>query len=282
MKKEKYYYIPYNEQIFALLMNFKIKHRVYTDAAGRLTQLQFTLYDDGAYWPIFAPILPKSNVDKMIFSDEEMLAAPWLTVRTDCMRAESRNEEKTFRYECFETRYNTNGTPYEIAHHFEQVAPYELKPIKWDAKHHVDAGCVEQFFTVFCDGQVKTALESGGVKGVEFSPVIWSRKKGMHLPDTYQITPLGQIPREAITIDAEQTVRRECPICHKERYDFTNTMRLIVEDKYLDPKCDFYNTVRIFGFRPPHAIMVVSQKVYRILTEAELTRNLVFEPVVLT
>lgn len=279
MKKEKYYYIEYNKAIHNALIKLSIQHKVDTIMPDR-PQLKFTLYDDQPYWEELRLILPRSNLDTLIFTPKEMREAPWFRMRSKCKRLDSMNDTVTFSFRCLEMRENINGTQYQIANHYTQVAPYEFKPIKWKPKNHFYSSYSGDFFTVFCDGRAKEVLETGGVQGVRFDPVIWY-KKGCFLPDAHQIVPVGQIPRDALTIDEENTTRSECPFCHEERYDFNNVMRIIVKENVLNPACDFYATPQLFGWRLPVSMMVVSQKVYRILTEAELTRNLVFEPVVL-
>lgn len=279
MKKEKYYCIDYNQGIRDLLIELGVPHKV--EMLMENPFLIFTVYDDQPCWEKLRCVLPKSRVDTMIFTKKEMREAPWLTMRSKCIKLESRNDMVTFSFRCIETRENPNKTLYQVAHHYTQVAPYEFKPIKWGTHNHFYSSYSGDYYTLFCDDYAKGVLCNGELSGVRFDPVIWY-KKGCFLPDAHQIVPVGQIPRDALTIDEENTTRSECPFCHEERYDFNNVMRIIVKENVLDPACDFYATPQLFGWRLPVSMMVVSQKVYRILTEANLTRNLVFEPVVLT
>ena len=88
----------------------------------------------------------------------------------------------------------------------------------------------------------------------------------------------------AETIDtAQKEIHRDsCPQCGRKKYIPETTFQLHAKQSYLDPGIDFYSTESIFGSGREHPILIASNRVYRILRNMKLIRNLCFEPVILT
>ena len=75
-----------------------------------------------------------------------------------------------------------------------------------------------------------------------------------------------------------------CPTCGKKKYSYTRNFRLTIQESCLDEDMDCYATPCIFSLGNSYGIspyLIVSQKIYTVLKEAELIRNLKFEPIIL-
>lgn len=285
MKTKLYYYIPFNPNILEFLeknhITYKREWTQYPSLNGQCGRkeeyLQFTFNKENIIWGDVERDLPHRNACWLVFTPKELNEAKWLTVRTTNMKVDDWGES-TFQYSCrFEIDHGHRIA--EAAHHHEQVAPYECRPIKWKPNNHFYSPYRGGYETIFCDDFAMQFMQNNALKGVEFGEITWY-KKNIPLPDAHQLLFPNVVPKEYIEI-GDYAKKLACPMCGRERYEVSAEFRLRIKKEYLDENVDFYRTADIFGSARESHILIASQRAYSKLKEAGLTRNLCFEPVIL-
>ena len=277
MKTQMYYNLPYDEKVASILKEHKIKYKYYDFNSGigeAYPHMSFYLFKEDAVWDVLKNILPKKDVHSLVFTDEELLSAKWLTVRSTNMKIDSLNED-TYDYFCPGEKDKSK----RYGAHQRQIAPFEFRPIKWKNNNHFYSCYHGGYYTIFCDDLAKQFIEDNGFAGMRFDDIIW-HKKHCILPDAHQMVFATVLPREAIVLD-DHVWEVACKGCGKIQYAYTRDFRLGIKESYLSENIDFYSTPTMFGEGGVYQLSIASQRVYRALKEQRMTRNLCFEPILL-
>ena len=276
MKIVKHYYIPYDENTFAMLVANDIKVEISkADNVIGYEKMIFDIYHDPEDLTLVNLIPNAPSCSWLYFSDEELCSADWLVMRPKSPKIDSR-DESTLEYSCKIEKKSGNFVE-RGAYHHKQVSPFSLSPIKWSANNHIYSAYDGDNF-VFCDDFFRNLLESRFC-GVSFLPVTWW-KKNIDLPNAHQLQINNVLPQSALVIPPSVS-KSHCPMCGREKYEINSEFILNVKKKYLNASEDFYKTPEIFGTGRERSLWIVSNKVYVLLKSMKLTRGLIFEPVVL-
>ena len=274
MKTWMYYYIPFSARIEDMLIEHNI---AYQKDSSWDDHLKFEFYKENAPWEKIKDILPPPNVTEFVFSKKELEQAKWLTMRSTNMKFDSMNE-KTIRYYC----PNNVQQKVKSGFHEEQFLPFEFSTVKWKNNNHFYSSYTGGYEIIFCDDYAKNILQENNISGIRFDPVL-KFKKGIPLENVSQLVFENILGEDALILDKEVTPLF-CPTCGKKKYSYTRNFRLTIQESCLDEDMDCYATPCIFSLGNSYGIspyLIVSQKIYTVLKEAELIRNLKFEPIIL-
>ena len=283
MKTKRYYCTEYDENLYNILVknNIKVKISEYNNIRKE-TWMSFTVYENGQGWDEYEPLLPtKINLIDYEYTEKEMNESKWFYVRSRCMKLDNYNEN-TFEYSCIK-EYEVDGEKIRVAYHELQVEPFAFKPIKWNDRNHIYSAYEGSYHIMFCDDVVKELMINNNVNGIKFDKVLWA-KKNIELPNANQITTDNIIPDEALVIEGFEkgyVSIKKCPICGRITYLPNNGFILGAKKDYLDEKVDIYRTNYLFGMARGLPRYVISKKVYKLLKDAKMTRNLEIRPLIL-
>lgn len=227
-------------------------------------------------WPFIEEYLKAHEMyayAQMIFTKEELSAAPWLHVRSNWHFGYPQPEDG-FAYQTI--TYTSRHYCDKCGSGLEQVAPFRMKSKpKWGRRHFLSMNWV--FDELFTDDAGKTALEA--VSGLSFREVLNKKgtlpHAGVHQLVIPHILPSGLLPDD-------QTIRKvyTCPHCSTTKYIASGAGMLRFQAEIFEDAPDVVKTAEVFGDgRLCYRDILVRQSVYRLLTEAKLDGGLVFEPV---
>jgi len=240
----------------------------------------FDIYDDDERLPLIKERFPNFHPlsSWYEFSDEEVEAADWLTMRSTNWKLEPVDLSHTFKYgSCQWTVPGDLEFPFRY-YHAEQVAPYVFnRRVKWGRTQFLSShtGNIQ---AIFCSDLAKSVIENAGLKGCAFAPVL-RYKQDIAIPDVNQLVFENIIPDSCLRMYKEKEVWH-CPVCGKPQYIVNALSRPVVDSRALGDN-DFFSTTNNHSFDRrvfAGAFYIVSQKAYRVLKEHHLTRSLEFFP----
>ncbi len=210
------------------------------------------------------------------FDPRELENAEWFLMESRCGKIDSADDTYTFAYSCAK---GVDVFGVEHYHHKRQIAPYCLRrTVKWNNKHNIYSDTNGGTHTFFCSSVAKEAFEQQ-LGGIEFVPVL-SVKDKCPISDVYQICVLHHLPSEAVILPKGVTFEK-CPYCGEKRIYFEHAGLDYISLKrgFLDKGIDIYETEDLFGWGFGYPLVVISRKMYLLLTETLRERTLHFTPI---
>ena len=210
------------------------------------------------------------------FDPRELENAEWFLMESRCGKIDSADDTYTFAYSCAK---GVDVFGVEHYHHKRQIAPYCLRrTVKWNNKHNIYSDTNGGTHTFFCSSVAKEAFEQQ-LGGIEFVPVL-SVKDKCPISDVYQICVLHHLPSEAVILPKGVTFEK-CPYCGEKRIYFEHAGLDYISLKrgFLDKGIDIYETEALFGWGFGYPLVVISRKMYLLLTETLRERTLHFTPI---
>lgn len=210
------------------------------------------------------------------FDPRELENAEWFLMESRCGKIDSADDTYTFAYSCAK---GVDVFGVEHYHHKRQIAPYCLRrTVKWNNKHNIYSDTNGGTHTFFCSSVAKEAFEQQ-LGGIEFVPVL-SVKDKCPISDVYQICVLHHLPSEAVILPKGVTFEK-CPYCGEKRINFEHAGLDYISLKrgFLDKGIDIYETEDLFGWGFGYPLVVISRKMYLLLTETLRERTLHFTPI---
>lgn len=210
------------------------------------------------------------------FDPRELENAEWFLMESRCGKIDSADDTYTFAYSCAK---GVDVFGVEHYHHKRQIAPYCLRrTVKWNNKHNIYSDTNGGTHTFFCSSVAKEAFEQQ-LGGIEFVPVL-SVKDKCPISDVYQICVLHHLPSEAVILPKGVTFKK-CPYCGEKRIYFEHAGLDYISLKrgFLDKGIDIYETEDLFGWGFGYPLVVISRKMYLLLTETLRERTLHFTPI---
>ena len=277
MKVVHHYYIEFDREVFDILSgnNIKVKVDDPNNAIGN-TKMIFDICHEPDDLSLINRIPYSSSCSWLHFSKEEIACADWLYMYPNTPMLESR-DSSTIEFLC-KIQTSVGNFIQEGAYHQKQVKPFSLTPPKWTNRNHLYSAYEGDNF-IFCDDFFKRLIEDNGLIGLRFAPVIWW-KKNTTLPDTHQLNITNCLPHEAIVV-TDMMKEFKCPFCGRQKYEFDSLFRLHLRGEFLDKSVDFYKTPEIFGTGREHYLLVVSHRVYSLMSSLKIERSWNFHPVII-
>lgn len=210
------------------------------------------------------------------FDPRELENAEWFLMESRCGKIDSADDAYTFAYSCAK---GVDVFGVEHYHHKRQIAPYCLRrTVKWNNKHNIYSDTNGGTHTFFCSSVAKGAFEQQ-LGGIEFVPVL-SVKDKCPISDVYQICVLHHLPSEAVILPKGVTFEK-CPYCGEKRiyFEHAGLDYIFLKKGFLDKEIDIYETEDLFGWGFGYPLVVISRKMYLLLTETLRERTLHFTPI---
>lgn len=210
------------------------------------------------------------------FDPRELENAEWFLMESRCGKIDSADDTYTFAYSCAK---GVDVFGIEHYHHKRQIAPYCLRrTVKWNNKHNIYSDTNGGTHTFFCSSVAKEAFEQQ-LGGIEFVPVL-SVKDKCPVSDVYQICVLHHLPSEAVILPKGVTFEK-CPYCGEKRiyFEHAGLDYIFLKKGFLDKGIDIYETEDLFGWGFGYPLVVISRKMYLLLTETLRERTLHFTPI---
>lgn len=210
------------------------------------------------------------------FDPRELENAEWFLMESRCGKIDSADDTYTFAYSCAK---GVDVFGVEHYHHKRQIAPYCLRrTVKWNNKHNIYSDTNGGTHAFFCSSVAKEAFEQQ-LGGIEFVPVL-SVKDKCPISDVYQICVLHHLPSEAVILPKGVTFEK-CPYCGEKRiyFEHAGLDYIFLKKGFLDKGIDIYETEDLFGWGFGYPLVVISRKMYLLLTETLRERTLHFTPI---
>lgn len=210
------------------------------------------------------------------FDPRELENAEWFLMESRCGKIDSADDTYTFAYSCAK---GVDVFGVEHYHHKRQIAPYCLRrTVKWNNKHNIYSDTNGGTHTFFCSSVAKEAFEQQ-LGGIEFVPVL-SVKDKCPISDVYQICVLHHLPSEAVILPKGVTFEK-CPYCGEKRiyFEHAGLDYIFLKKGFMDKGIDIYETEDLFGWGFGYPLVVISRKMYLLLTETLRERTLHFTPI---
>ena len=218
-----------------------------------------------------------------VFSETDRLNTAYLNVLSSFNCLEPVNDETVMAGSC----YLGSWTPPDlgplfhfnkpIAHyrHWVQAEPFIIKKrVNW-RPNRCFGGCQLFLFPLFCNDRAKEIIESAGLCGASFRPVLWHGTEH-EAPDLWQLWP--QMLEDFLEA-GPYTEEHVCEHCGRRYFTpLRGDAEYRIRAGSIPAGLDFFQSYPVIGDEKCMPIYVVSQRAYRTLKEANIIRSLVFKP----
>lgn len=242
------------------------------------TSIIFDMYEDNPHWQVIGPRIAKIGAFCLCethFTKQELKDAEWLTIRSKWHNGYPQ-PESAFGY--LSITYDDAQLCRECGAGLVQKDSFRLtKAPKWGTRHFFSLNWV--FDELFVDDTARNILESSGLTGFRFLPA--KNKRG-----TEELPGVHQLAIEALTQPGVVTGGRDinkihtCSVCGRTKYQPTGIGMHSFRREALDSMPDICRTHEDWGSgHGADRLILISQRMYRLITDNRLDRSLVFEPI---
>ena len=235
--------------------------------------LIFDIFEEEKAFLSVIPMIKEedNHTQRVVYTESDLLAAEWLTLRCTNASLDLAREETIFN--CFEPMGENGYRHREISGN----PFYMSKPVRWGKKHFAasyDLG-VEH---LFCDVYARSILESRETS-VCFEAVLHAQT-GIELENVFYLNITHSLPVEAIAFYGEEK-KVICPNCGRIRYEIKDGYHLCIKKESLKNCHGICKTPSIFALSPYYLVPfnLVSRELYLFLREHSMLKNLTFEPI---
>lgn len=238
----------------------------------------FDIYEDDPGWLAIKAALDADGqraIPTTVFTPKELGEAEWLTVHSKWHNSYPQPEGE-FGYR--KITYDAENFCWECGAGLVQKAPFRLKTApKWGTRHFFSLNWVLD--ALFVDNVACNILESSGLTGFHFLPA--KNKSGDEtLPGVQQLVV------EMLTHPGIVTGGRDiddictCAVCGRIKYHPTGVGMHAFHRDALDGMPDVCRTHEVWGWdHGADRLILISQRMYRLIVNNRLERSLVFEPI---
>lgn len=238
----------------------------------------FDIFEDDPHWPSIQALLEADGdhaIATTIFTKQELKDAEWLTIRSKWHNGYPQ-PESAFDYR--EITYDASQFCRECGAGLVQRDSFRLtKAPKWGTRHFFSLNWV--FDELFVDDAARNILDSSGLTGFHFLPA--KNKRG-----TEELPGVHQLAIEALTQPGVVTGGRDinkihtCAVCGRTKYQPTGIGMHVFRREALDGMPDICRTHEDWGSgHGADRLILISQRMYRLIVDNHLDRSLVFEPI---
>ena len=213
------------------------------------------------------------------YTFQELRTAKYHFVRSmfDCVYPDNENEIRKGRCDLgiiMKNRgdYCGQNTPLYQHLEFEGPAIVARRP-NWKPKRCFSSGCTQ----LFCNDLAKNVIEENNLTGIWFEPVL-----NNHLEPWTDFWRLVPKTVDDFLVPGLHERIRKCPICGADLFERADGIWTIqIDESKLSENLDFFcpPTVLLTAAGMGYSRLIVSQKAYRALSDAQITQALVFDPI---
>ena len=214
------------------------------------------------------------------YTEDELIHAEYISVESIYMGIRPLDQYRSsyFSLEHESDEYKSVGATGERKkEHFVQVGPPTIKrKPAWQGARQFASDYFSGGQYLYCSSEVKRLIEETHLLGVVFGPVI-DVKGQCPCDDVFQLKPFLC---DDFLIDGKYMLPPHyCKICGKRRHIMADGRgELLLNKSLLPPRIDFLQTPPVVGADIGRPLCVISNRAYRILKKAQVTRGLVFQP----
>ena len=240
--------------------------------------IMFDIFEDDPHWPSIQALMEADGdraIATTVFTKQELRDAEWLTIGSKWQNGYPQ-PDSTFGYR--EITYDPSLFCWECGAGLVQKDSFRLtKAPKWGTRHFFSLDWV--FDELFVDDTARNILESSGLTGFRFLPV--KNKRGTEdFPGVHQLFVETETKPGVVTGGRAIEKVHTCAVCGRTKYQPTGIGMYSFRRTTLDSMPDICRTHEDWG--SDHAadrLLLISQRMYRLITDHHLERSLVFEPI---
>lgn len=215
-----------------------------------------------------------STIDS-IYSKAEFEEAQWYSVRSK-YRFEYPQPEDAFGYESY-TYENSNycGT---CGCGLNQVNLFRINKVpRWGNRHFLMLNWIED--ELFTSAYARECIIKEKILGLKFLEVM-DYKKNISFDNIYQIYVEGILEQGLIHLNQSVKDVIKCSVCGNTKYIYSGRGLTFNKEVFENTNCDIVKTFEIFGDGHMCArIVIVSKKLYQVIKNNKLDKDLEFEPI---
>lgn len=238
----------------------------------------FDIFEDDPHWPSIQALLEAVGdraIATTVFTKQELRDAEWLRVRSKWHNGYPQ-PESAFGYR--EITYDPARFCRECGAGLVQKDAFRLtKAPKWGTRHFFSLNWV--FDELFVDDTARNILESSGLTGFRFLPA--KNKRGTEdLPGVHQLFTEAETKPGVVTGGRDIDEVYTCAVCGRTKYQPTGIGMHSFRREALDGMPDICRTHEDWGSgHGADRLILISQRMYRLIVDNHLERSLVFEPI---
>ena len=238
----------------------------------------FDIFEDDPHWPSIQAFLEADGdraIATTIFTKQELRDAEWLRVRSKWHNGYPQ-PESAFGYR--EITYDPSLFCRECGAGLVQQDSFRLtKAPKWGTRHFFSLNWV--FDELFVDDTARSILESSGLTGFHFLPA--KNKRGTEeFPGVHQLFIETETKPGVVTGGRDIDEVYTCAVCGRTKCHPTGIGMHVFRQEALDGMPDICRTCEEWGWgKGADRLILISQRMYRLIVDNHLERSLVFEPI---
>lgn len=273
MRKKHTYFVLYSQKLEQFLIDNKLQYEIVGDGILINKHISFSVFDDELIHNKLKRMVHSKPITINVFTAEELNNAAYLTMRPTRNVVHITNEDDACVYKCKKKSLLGN-----IRYgHEQQIKPFCAKKLNTKGRtvfFSPDSG----FSSIFAKKEVSTLIEENNCIGLRYYELLTREGTGGAKTGLIQLSSYNTIPMEKIIVDNLKDVKN-CPVCGQIKIICSTDYQLKLRGTPSDLGDDYYATDAIFGDGIPFPLYLVSHKLYALISEAGMCRNVVFEPV---
>ncbi|MBR3815314.1 MAG: hypothetical protein IKJ27_01160 [Clostridia bacterium] len=238
------------------------------------------ILESSPHWNYISKIVEHKKLpysSETFFTKEELNNAEWLRIRS----------KWRFGYPQPELTFIKDGTTYcydnkcsECGSGEVQREPFKIKKVpKWGKRFFGELNWIGD--ELFVNDKAKEALLENGIKGISFMDVLSKNGKEV-LPDIHQLVIPNTLDGGLMAGCRAISESQLCSKCRVTKYLSSGIGMLHFKKEVFENQPDIVKTGEIFGSMHYAAkLIIVRQKVYKMIVDNKMERGLVFSPIVL-
>lgn len=269
-------YIPFRTDEHELLLDYAASNGIKFSRGEIISSLEIS--EDSIHWPWVEAYVHKHDIrtqPETKYTARELRSAQWLRVRSK-WRNGYPQPEGAFAYEAI--TYNTDDNCLECGAGLVQQDAFRInKTPSWGNRHFMMLNWVED--ELFVDETAKNILTQSGLSGLSFREV--KDKKGVqYLDNVYQLQINTVLPEGYVADRRAVNAINVCPKCGTAKYHPTGIGMHAFKAEIFEGAPDLVKSAEVFGWgHSATRLILVSQKLFQVITHNKLERGLVFEPI---
>lgn len=260
-----------DKTIIGLLNKYSVKYSTSDNL------LIFDINSKQEYYNELIELLDKHNRKPILevkYSKEELKSSNWFIMEATRAVLDNQNDDFTFIYSC---AYQTYCTHWK--HRIQKNSFVVKKTPKWKTSYNFCSEDTGNYSFMFCSDYAKHTLTNNNITGVDFLPVLHTNLSSQQI-NINQITSHHKIS----FLDVEFLGKYKtivCPTCGKTSYAFeipmANNIKLKTDN--IPQGIDVFISDFIVGEGFGAQNLIVSQKVYQLISEEMKEKYIRFTPI---
>lgn len=259
------------------IINFLKQNNINYDDDELTSLVVVEFFDDAPYFQDLQRLFQKYKIAATevtkVFTETELNSADWLTIRST-YRLGFPQPENNFHNITYSSEKMCNKCQLGL---YQKDLFYINKLPRWTKNRHF----FQPFWIedeLFISDYATDIFKENNVDGVEFLPVKKYRKNEV-INGVYQIKITESLDKCFAPDNSDIRKINTCSQCGRISYLKKGETILKFKNESFNDNFDFIKTYEYFGEVVTGKIIVVSNKIYRLIKENKIDRGLVFEPI---